>query len=93
MRDSNRLEEEVVIFADKSDITEECTRLKSHIRQYAKNLTSKKPVGKTLNFILQEMNREANTIASKSADYAVSGESIRLKEEIEKLREQVQNVE
>lgn len=90
---NGRLEEEIALFADKADIAEECTRLDSHIRQYRQVLKKSEPVGKKLNFILQEMNREANTIASKSADFDLSWVAIGLKNDIEKLRELVQNVE
>lgn len=91
--DPSRLEEEVAIFADRTDITEECTRLKSHLEQFGSTLNSKEAVGRRLNFILQEMNREVNTIGSKGSDFDISANVISLKEEIEKLREQVQNVE
>jgi uncharacterized protein (TIGR00255 family) len=93
MRDSLRIEEEIAIFAEKADITEECTRLASHIKQYRANLSLAEATGKKLNFILQEMNREANTIASKASDYQISSEAISIKNEIEKIRELVQNVE
>jgi len=91
--DPGRLEQEIAVFAEKSDISEECTRLSSHLDQYQHSLKSKQPVGKKLNFILQEMNRETNTIASKSPEPEVTAAVIALKEEIEKLRELVQNVE
>lgn len=92
-RSNLRLEEEVAYFADRADIAEECTRLESHIEQYRGALKLKEPVGKKLNFILQEMNREANTIGSKCSDVDVAALVISLKEEIERLRELVQNVE
>jgi uncharacterized protein (TIGR00255 family) len=92
-RDTLRLEEEVAYLAERTDITEECIRLKSHIKQYRETLGRDEPNGKRLNFILQEMNREVNTIGSKSADLDISATVITLKEEVEKLREQVQNVE
>jgi len=92
-RDSDRLEEEIAIFADRTDITEECIRFKSHIDQFTETLSQNGANGRKLNFIIQEMNREANTIGSKCADFNISSEVISLKEEIEKLREQVQNVE
>jgi uncharacterized protein (TIGR00255 family) len=92
-RENLRLEEEITIFAERTDITEEITRFKSHIELYRDTLGQKEPSGKRLNFILQEMNREANTIGSKCADFDVSNLAITLKEEIEKLRELVQNVE
>ncbi len=91
--DEQRIAQEVAIFAEKSDITEECIRLKSHISQFEQSLGQEKPIGKRLNFILQELNREANTIASKSSDYEISLRVIMIKEEIERLREQVQNIE
>ncbi|MEW6049951.1 MAG: YicC/YloC family endoribonuclease [Candidatus Zixiibacteriota bacterium] len=92
-RNSARLEEEIAIFAERTDITEECTRLISHIDQFRDALKLREPVGKRLNFILQEMNREANTIGSKCSDFGITTLAITLKEEIEKLRELVQNVE
>lgn len=91
--DQNRLEQELTIYADKSDISEECTRFESHLEQFSGALKMKEPVGKKLNFLLQEMNREANTIASKSSELSIAKASLEIKEEIEKLREQVQNVE
>ncbi len=91
--DKRRLEEEVALLAEKSDVCEEITRLKSHLREFSDALKSTKPIGKRLNFILQEMNREVNTIGSKSASGLISSEVIQLKEEIERIREQVQNVE
>ena len=91
--DEQRIAQEVTIFAEKSDITEECIRLKSHLSQFEQSLGQEEPIGKKLNFILQELNREANTIASKSSDYEISHRVIMVKEEIERLREQVQNIE
>ena len=93
LTDSNRLEEEVILFADRTDITEELTRLRIHIEQFGKTLKQKEQIGKKLNFILQEMNRETNTIGAKCSEFAISSHVIHLKEEIEKLREQVQNIE
>jgi len=93
LADANRLEEEVILFADRTDITEELTRLRIHIEQFGKTLKQKKQIGKKLNFILQEMNRETNTIGAKCSEFAISSQVIYLKEEIEKLREQVQNIE
>ncbi len=93
LRDKTRLEEEVAIFADKTDICEEVVRLQTHIDEYKSAMKSPEAVGRKLNFILQEMNREANTIGSKSADFGISATVISLKEEIEKLREMIQNVE
>jgi len=91
--DTVRLEEEIAIMAERSDIAEECTRLASHIQQYRATLKQKEPVGKKLNFVLQEMNREINTIGAKSSELNISSLVIVAKEEIEKLRELVQNVE
>lgn len=91
--ESVRLEEEVAIMAERADITEECARMHSHLEQYRSTLKQKEPVGKKLNFILQELNRETNTVASKSAEINISSTVILIKEEIEKLRELVQNVE
>ncbi len=91
--DHLRIEEQIAIMAEKTDITEECTRFLSHVEQYSETLATDEPVGKRLNFILQEMNREANTIASKSTDMTISSVVIIMKEEIEKIRELVQNVE
>jgi len=90
---NGRLEQEIALFADRCDITEECTRLFSHIDQYKNILRLKEPVGKRLNFLLQEMNREANTIASKASEIKITEGAISLKEEMEKLREMVQNIE
>jgi uncharacterized protein (TIGR00255 family) len=93
LRDTLRLEEEIALFAEKSDVTEEYTRLRSHIDQFKATLKLSQPVGKRLNFILQEMNREVNTIGSKCAEFSISSTVILLKEEIERLREMVQNAE
>jgi len=91
--DETRLAQEAVMLADRSDISEEITRLKSHISQMRDQLHGDDEVGKRLDFILQEMNREANTILSKSSDLGISDAAIVIKTEVEKLREQVQNVE
>ena len=79
--------------ADRLDIAEECMRLKAHISAFTKDFTSDEPVGKRMNFLVQEMNREANTIGSKSSDAAIAHMIIGLKEELEKIREQLQNIE
>ena len=81
------------MLADRSDISEEIARLKSHIGQMRDLIRSTDEAGKRLDFILQEMNREANTILSKSNDLAISDAAIVIKTEVEKLREQGQNVE
>lgn len=90
---SVRIEEEIAILAERTDIAEECTRIYSHLKQYKAALEEKNPIGKKLNFILQELNREVNTIASKCSDISIASTTIQMKEEIEKLREQVQNIE
>jgi uncharacterized protein (TIGR00255 family) len=91
--DKSRLEQELAIIADRVDITEEVVRLQSHIQLFQENLEKGSPVGKKLNFILQEMNRETNTMSNKSTLIEVSHRVVQLKEEIEKVREQVQNIE
>ena len=91
--DDDRLLKEVVYFADRSDISEELTRLQSHFQQFNDCLKSKEPVGRTLDFLAQEMNREVNTIGSKANDSLISREVVTLKAELEKFREQAQNVE
>jgi uncharacterized protein (TIGR00255 family) len=88
-----RLLKELVIFSDRSDVSEEVTRLRSHCDQLAALLTKDESVGRTLDFILQEMNREVNTIGSKANDITISQAVVFLKTELEKIREQVQNVE
>jgi uncharacterized protein (TIGR00255 family) len=91
--DETRIAQEAVMLADRSDISEEVARLKSHISQMRDLIHSSEEAGKRLDFILQEMNREANTILSKSNDLAISDAAIVIKTEVEKLREQGQNVE
>jgi uncharacterized protein (TIGR00255 family) len=91
--EEQRLLQEVVIFADRADITEELTRLHSHFQQFDDCLKSKNPVGRTLDFLAQEMNREVNTIGSKANDSLISRHVVKLKAELERFREQVQNVE
>jgi len=91
--DGKRLEQEVAFLVEKSDIREEIVRLKSHVQSFWEELQKEGPIGKALDFLLQEMNREANTIASKSPEFLVIKNALRIKEEVEKLREQVQNVE
>ncbi|AOT68423.1 YicC/YloC family endoribonuclease [Geosporobacter ferrireducens] len=91
--DETRLSTEVVIYADKSSITEEIVRLNSHIYQLRKTLTEKQAVGRKLDFLIQEMNREVNTIGSKSNDLEIVNHVVELKSELEKIREQVQNIE
>ncbi len=91
--DDERLLKEMVYFADRSDITEELTRLQSHFQQFDDCLKLKEPVGRTLDFLAQEMNREINTIGSKANDSLISRGVVTLKTELEKFREQAQNVE
>lgn len=91
--DQKRLELEVALLADKLDVTEECVRYRSHIKFFLGAIDSPEPAGRKLNFLVQEMNREANTIGSKSADTEIAHLIVRLKEELEKVREQLQNVE
>src|SRR5208337_4356744 len=90
--DDERLLKEVVYFADRSDISEELTRLQSHFQQFDDCRKSKEPVGRMLDFLAQEMNREINTIGSKANDRLISREVVTLKAELEKFREQAQNV-
>lgn len=91
--DPNRLATEVAIFADKSDINEELVRIESHIHQFRKTLDLNEPVGRKLDFIVQELNREINTIGSKANDLRISQIVIQFKSELEKIREQIQNIE
>lgn len=91
--DENRLLTEVTIFADKICVDEEVVRLRSHIEATKKSLLEGGSCGRKLDFIAQEMNREANTILSKANDLEISGNAIELKSEIEKVREQIQNIE
>lgn len=91
--EEDRLLKEVVYFADRSDISEELTRLGSHFQQFDDSLKKNEPVGRMLDFLAQEMNREINTIGSKANDGAISREVVVLKTELEKFREQAQNVE
>lgn len=91
--DENRILTEVTLYADKICVDEETVRLKSHIEEMEKTIQSGGGVGRKLDFIAQEMNREANTILSKSNDLNISNVAINLKTEIEKVREQIQNIE
>lgn len=91
--DQARLAQEVAYLADRSDISEEITRLKSHIEQYRQIMDEEKEVGKRLDFLTQELNREANTIASKTNNLVVKESALQIKSAIEKIREQIQNVE
>ena len=91
--DEMRLTTEVVLFAERSSITEELVRLNSHLEQLDEMLKSSSPVGRKIDFLIQEMNREINTIGAKAADQTISPLVIEVKSELEKMREQVQNVE
>ena len=89
----DRLLQEVAIMADKTDITEEIVRFRSHVVQLTNTLKMDEPIGRKLDFIIQEMNREVNTIGSKAMDITLTDHVVRLKCELEKVREQVQNIE
>lgn len=91
--DDDRLLKEVSFFAERSDISEELTRLESHFQQFDQLVASAEPIGRTLDFLAQEINREVNTIGSKANDAELSRCVVTLKAEVEKFREQVQNVE
>lgn len=91
--DSHRLEQEVALWAQRSDITEEIHRLESHISQFDQSLTSSNSVGRKLDFLLQEMNREVNTLGSKASDSKLSQYVIEMKGALEKIKEQIANVE
>ena len=91
--DENRIAQEIAIFADKSDITEEIIRAYSHLRQFQNFIDSEASEGRKINFIIQELNREFNTIGSKTAEFNIASMVIEIKAELEKIREQIQNVE
>lgn len=91
--DQGRLAQEVAYLADRSDITEETARLRSHVAQFRSAIAEEGDTGKRLDFLLQEFNREANTVLSKSTDLAIKEAALAIKAAVEKLREQVQNVE
>jgi uncharacterized protein (TIGR00255 family) len=91
--DDERLLKEIAIFADRADISEELTRLESHLAQFAHHLRKNEPVGRTLEFITQEIFRELNTLGAKSNDAAISQRVVACKAELEKIREQIQNLE
>ena len=91
--DQNRLVTEIALLAERMDITEETVRFHSHNEQFLKTLDRDEPIGRRLNFLLQEMLREANTIGSKTGDVEIAHLAVSVKEEIEKLKEQVQNIE
>lgn len=91
--DEARILTEVAVFAEKADISEELTRLDSHIQQFQKIILLKEPVGRKLDFLVQEMNREVNTIGSKANDSTIASEVVEMKSLLEKIKEQVQNIE
>jgi uncharacterized protein (TIGR00255 family) len=89
----DRLEGEIALLADRLDITEECVRLRSHLDLFRQALASAEPVGRKLNFLTQEINREVNTIGSKANDATIAHLVVRMKEELEKIKEQIENIE
>ena len=91
--DEGRLELELALLADRLDVTEECVRFRSHNKFFLRALENNEPAGRKLNFLVQEMNREANTVGSKSSASEIAHLVVHLKEELEKVREQLQNVE
>ena len=91
--DENRLAQEVAIYADKSSITEEIVRFESHIEQLKKTVVKNESIGRKIDFLIQEMNRETNTIGSKSSDLNITNLVVEVKSELEKIREQIQNIE
>ncbi len=91
--DESRVVTEAAIFAEKTDIGEEIVRLKSHINEFKKAIETKDPIGKKLDFMIQEMNRETNTMGSKANDVEITKIIVEMKSEIEKIREQIQNIE
>jgi uncharacterized protein (TIGR00255 family) len=90
---NDRLELELALLVDKSDVTEECVRLKSHAKFFLETMNNGNDVGRRLNFLCQEINREANTIGSKALSTEISHRIVAIKEEIERIREQIQNIE
>ena len=91
--DQDRLEQEILLLTQKYDVSEEMDRLEMHIREVRRLLENKEPVGRRLDFLMQELNREANTLGSKSAHYDCTNASVELKVLIEQMREQIQNIE
>ena len=89
----DRVAKEIFLFADRSDISEELTRLESHVAQFAHHLRKHEPVGRALEFIIQEIFRELNTLGAKANDAAIAQRVVGCKTELEKIREQVQNLE
>ena len=91
--DPQRVAQEIAVFADRCDISEEVTRFNSHLAQFSELLQKEEPVGRQMDFLVQELNREANTMGSKSNDADLTRQVVLLKSELEKIREQVQNIE
>ena len=91
--DPQRLEQEIVLLAQKTDVAEELDRLDAHVEEVRRVITAPKPAGRRLDFLMQELNREANTLGSKSADTTTTRASVDLKVAIEQMREQIQNIE
>ena len=91
--DEQRVLTEVAVFADKVAVAEETVRLRSHFAQLSKIMESQTPIGREIDFIIQEMNREANTIGSKVQDAEIAHKVVKIKSEIEKMHEQIQNIE
>lgn len=88
-----RIELEIIMLSEKLDVTEECVRLKTHCKYFKELMNGSESSGRKLNFLIQELNREANTIGSKSNDVKISHLAVKIKEELEKIREQIQNIE
>lgn len=91
--DENRLAQEIAIFADKSNITEEIVRFRSHIEQLKNTVVKNESIGRKIDFLIQEMNREVNTMGSKSSNINITNLVVEVKSELEKIREQIQNIE
>jgi uncharacterized protein (TIGR00255 family) len=91
--DEGRLLQEIAVYAERCDITEEISRGRSHIEQFENFLSSEESIGRKLDFLLQEIHREINTMSAKASDASISIKAVEVKAELEKLREQVQNVE
>ena len=91
--DPSRLAAEAAILADKADISEEIARIRSHCKQLDQVMQASEPIGRKMDFLLQELNREINTIGSKSAEHPISSRVVEMKSVLERMREQVANVE
>ncbi len=91
--DEGRLVQEVIVFAERSDITEEIVRTRSHLNQFRDYFLADGPIGRRLDFLIQEINREVNTLSVKASDSFISKIAVEMKAELERLREQVQNLE